>query len=526
MTSLFSVESSAQTTYIDSLYSEVKNSSDSIETLYYKITSYYFVREDYNRALENAELGIKYAQEDNNLSILGELNLYEGYIFLSWGLPKKALERFAEAKKFGIITNNKRLIAGGYHGLGRSYINLSLYDKAISELKEGIKVSADTIKNISISVFYNALGMAYQEKGVLDSSLISFKTFLNLTKAKNNDSINLVFAYVNIGQIYYNLNIVDTAAYYYLLAEQLNSVVKNNQASAAIFGNKAEVFYKQNKFDSSIVYLKKSMEVCRQNNFSNFQIDNYKLLINDYKALHDSVLIISTFETLLDFKDSVSRVDKFNSINYLNAQYQIEKNIKESEILNQKLKIRSMLMYFSIAMTIVISLSLVLLYSRYKLRMKIHSQEKKELNLTIDERNRELVGKILVDNQSEMISENIANDIQSAIDADNFEDTKSILESLKSGLKRKKTNSYQWEDFKVHFQQVHPDFFNSINKVNGNLSNNELRHCAYIKMNLSTKEIANFLNVSDRAVQTARYRIKKKLNLGPEIDLFKFIQDI
>ena len=50
--------------------------------------------------------------------------------------------------------------------------------------------------------------------------------------------------------------------------------------------------------------------------------------------------------------------------------------------------------------------------------------------------------------------------------------------------------------------------------------------CAYIKMNMSTKEIANILNISDRSIQTSRYRLKKKLNLDPKIDLTTYIQAI
>ncbi|MBK8505824.1 MAG: hypothetical protein IPL46_28700 [Saprospiraceae bacterium] len=52
-----------------------------------------------------------------------------------------------------------------------------------------------------------------------------------------------------------------------------------------------------------------------------------------------------------------------------------------------------------------------------------------------------------------------------------------------------------------------------------NLTQNDLRHCAYIRMRLSTKEIAELMNVNPTSVQIARVRLKKKMGLPEEIDL-------
>lgn len=58
------------------------------------------------------------------------------------------------------------------------------------------------------------------------------------------------------------------------------------------------------------------------------------------------------------------------------------------------------------------------------------------------------------------------------------------------------------------------------------MTNNEVRHCTYIKLGLTNKEVANMLHVAPKTVEAARYRIKKKLNLSKEESLGQFIADV
>lgn len=80
-----------------------------------------------------------------------------------------------------------------------------------------------------------------------------------------------------------------------------------------------------------------------------------------------------------------------------------------------------------------------------------------------------------------------------------------------------------WEHFAQHFDKVHTDFVTLLKEKYPSLTNNELKLCAYLRMNLSTKEIAQLMNISVRGVEISRYRLRKKLNLATEISLFDFL---
>lgn len=85
-------------------------------------------------------------------------------------------------------------------------------------------------------------------------------------------------------------------------------------------------------------------------------------------------------------------------------------------------------------------------------------------------------------------------------------------------------NSYKqldkdWKMLVANFEEVHPDFFRRLNKIYPRLSPIDIKHCACIKMNMDTKEIARFFNIKVTSVQIARVRIKKKMDLPEEVDL-------
>ncbi len=81
----------------------------------------------------------------------------------------------------------------------------------------------------------------------------------------------------------------------------------------------------------------------------------------------------------------------------------------------------------------------------------------------------------------------------------------------------------EWEIFEYNFNQVHDEFFQELKRQYPQLTSKDLKICAYIKMNLSTKEIAPLLNISTRGVETQRYRLKRKLRLESDKNLVDFL---
>lgn len=102
-------------------------------------------------------------------------------------------------------------------------------------------------------------------------------------------------------------------------------------------------------------------------------------------------------------------------------------------------------------------------------------------------------------------------------------ETKQALERIVKEIDTTLRLQEDWEQFEYHFDKVHRDFLTRLRADYPDLSPNEQKLCAFLRLNLNTKDIANLLHISLRGVEVARYRLRKKLDLDKGQNLSKFI---
>ena len=105
----------------------------------------------------------------------------------------------------------------------------------------------------------------------------------------------------------------------------------------------------------------------------------------------------------------------------------------------------------------------------------------------------------------------------------NAEDSSSDFKQIFRLLNEVEKRDADWDQFSIHFDHLHSNFLSDIKERHPNLTPNELKLCAYLKMNLSSKEIAQLMSITIRAVEVSRYRLRKKLNIPSDANLFDFI---
>ena len=103
------------------------------------------------------------------------------------------------------------------------------------------------------------------------------------------------------------------------------------------------------------------------------------------------------------------------------------------------------------------------------------------------------------------------------------EKTASELKKMIKVLGEDEKMDKDWEHFAQHFDKVHSDFMVVLKEKHNNITPNELKLCTYLRMNLSTKEIAQLMNISVRGIEISRYRLRKKLGIATEISLFDYL---
>ncbi|WP_228527878.1 ligand-binding sensor domain-containing protein [Pararhodonellum marinum] len=103
------------------------------------------------------------------------------------------------------------------------------------------------------------------------------------------------------------------------------------------------------------------------------------------------------------------------------------------------------------------------------------------------------------------------------------QEVKNEIQKVIKNIEKNFAGDQDWEQFEIHFDQVHGDFMSRFKKKYNSLSPQEIKLSAYLRMNLSTKEIAYLMNISIRGVEIARYRLRKKLNLERAENLQEYI---
>jgi DNA-binding CsgD family transcriptional regulator len=161
---------------------------------------------------------------------------------------------------------------------------------------------------------------------------------------------------------------------------------------------------------------------------------------------------------------------------------------------------------------------------RLEAERKMLLLREENLGLEIKKKNSELASSTLNNIKKNELLIDLIEDIDKI-------DKEVLNSSLHSPIKKviKKINNHlvdkdDWLTFELNFRNAHNDFFKKLREKHPDLSSNEIKLSAYLKLNLSSKEISSLMHISIRSVEQSRYRLRKKLNLLKDSNLVNYIQ--
>ena len=296
-------------------------------------------------------------------------------------------------------------------------------------------------------------------------------------------------------------------------------------------------------------------EICFSNPTSVFQPDlntfSFEYTIPEYDKY-----LISKFQYKLEgFYEDWSSCDTKTSIVFENlpyGEYVFKVRGKTGNALSKNVVSYKFVIdkpwYFSItAIIIYVALLLFLLlimhraYKRYyaRQREKLVEENKKQLELKelesdreimkltneklkqdIESKNRELASSTMNIIKKNEILSTIKKELQSS------EKEKGGLKNVEKIIDKNLNNKDDWKHFEEAFNSVDKDFLKKLKAKHDNLTPHDLRFCTYLRLNLSSKEIAPLLNISVRSVEIKRYRLRKKLKLEHSDSLVNYILEI
>ncbi|NOR86456.1 MAG: hypothetical protein GQ527_02485, partial [Bacteroidales bacterium] len=248
---------------------------------------------------------------------------------------------------------------------------------------------------------------------------------------------------------------------------------------------------------------------------------------------NDSVMFYHNI--FIEVNDSLVAETYNEKIDKLNYDYQLEKERelleKDKELITLQ-KNRQELVYLSLLsiLFIIVLIGVVIWYFQKNKLQKSELQrenlrlEKENISNVLDKKNRELTANVLnLIERNEFISK-LSEKLQNHVDLKNSDNAAKIQDIIRSIDKDASNNL--WKEFEIRYMEVHKDFRKKLTSNYPQLTANERKLCAFMVLNMSTKEISSITYQSENSIKIARYRLRKKLGLSKNENLTSFLHQL
>lgn len=416
-----------------------------------------------------------------------------------------------------------------YNSLGLTYQKMSDIQSAYRYLNAASEILKKYEDKKLKSYVLNNLGMLKEDTQEHDSALVYYHESLALKQGLQ-DSAAIAHTLNNISVVLLSKGNYRASLDYCLQSKIIKKAISDTAGLATAFMNIANLYGYLGKMDSVKWYLDRGIPFARASRspiyLSGFY-KNYSELYR-YTGKHDSALIymdsVMITENRVFDEKLASEVAQYQTLyNLEKKELQLEQQRFENKLLRQKEKQsrQQKILLLVIAVALLIILLLVFLMLRSNKRASRNKQDLLDKKL-------ELKSKELMANSNLILhKQELLNDIKTLLRGLQKRHTDipdEIFREIDDKFRQDLNKEHDWEKFKIHFEQIHEDFFEKLKSDFPRLTESDTRHCAYIKIGLTTKEIASTLNIHPSSVQRSRVRLKKKLGLDRSQNLQDFIR--
>ncbi len=506
----------------------------------------------YETSLNSYKDALKIAEELNDNALKSSCYSGIGRIYVFQGNYPLALEYFHKGLKISELRKNKATIANAQNNIGSIYLLTNDFPKALEYYEKTLKYAIEINRKDRIATAYGNIGSVYKKMNDL-RSLEYFRKALEISEEVGEHQTT-ISVYIYLGDVYLYQGYLDKALKSYNKALKLSEETKWMRPVCEIYNKRGSVFLKQKQYGDALKNTLKALDYANELNLMDSKNDIHKQLSEIYALTNDSSKAYLHHKLFTQINDSVYNTKNTKRIAELEYNYKFEKEKHALELKQQKKDTVQSAIMISLVI-IIFFLTLFALYVYRSLRAKrltnrlLTEQNTKieKLNgeyLTLNKEYLELneqlkisndrINKELELNQKSMTAATLKL-IQNAerdaltiqrlqrIEMHTVNDGKQEISSLVSDYRRAAYNS-NWEEFEILFEKVHGSFYEKINSSYPILTTNERKMCAFLKLNMSNKDIANITFQSEEALKKARLRLRQKLQLDRETNLTSFMQ--
>ena len=468
-----------------------------------------------------------------------------GVAYWTLGKLKLALENLTEAEAVYESIGDAEGATNCLMNTGMVYADIGDYEKALNIYDRSIEKFTQLDLKRRIATTFTKIGFLLLKKNQLSEA----KEYLtNALKMHSDDGYvyGMGEAHNRLGELFLLEGELEQADYHLRKAVGFGKQVNDIHGFIANLVQFGKLQRLRKDYEDSEEHLLEALEKAKSQQLRKYALAAYeelKLLKKEQGNLGESLAYYDAFITL---KDSIYNTDKSKQIAALEFSNELADKEKELVLLREKERTNTIIKWSFGLGTLSLGIIGFLLY-RNKRQQSMRKREvyrkkqellaareelaktalenahlkQKELQQQLEFKNKELTSYTLNFVQKNELLHQLGDKIELAETATPATQSK-LLKELRRDIKQHVNIDRDWEDFKRNFEEVHTDFHSRLKEKHPDLSSNDLKICSLTRLNLNVKETASILGISPESAKTARYRLRKKLDINPEEELLDY----
>ncbi len=482
------------------------------------------------------------AEKENNTEDKAQALLYMG--ICSYGVSYtrgldycfKAMEQY---KKLEATSPTQALL-----GRSKCLQLVSTIKSRQGKYRESIVLSNEAIKGFApndssgyIGLIYNSIGAAYDNLQMADSSAWCQRKALE-EQLRAGNLAYLPAAYTRVATLEKAKGNKESSYYMYTRAEAIADSTWNRQAQVGALLGLGEWEWTFNKSVATVnARYAKADSIAATLTDKAFSLKCAEHWLELYKATGDYKQAMLYQQKTAEIRDSMYSWDRQKEVKNIEIQFDVAEKDRQLQVArkeNQVTALTNYLLWGGIAVIAIVAAGSITFLRRINKRDKLLLQTKEELVTMVEDQKKlreqqmqqelEYKESQLSAMTLQMLQKNeLMQELKERLEQDkSYASDNTINKIISKGL----TQDKEWSDFNVYFESINKHFYTRLKQAYPDISQNDLKICALIKLNLSIKEMAAILNISPDSVKTARYRLRKKLQLNTEDNLGEFIMGL
>lgn len=472
---------------------------------------------------------------------LSRLNLLQvqGANFYYLGVGTKAADLYEQALKFADALGEKAKSAAICNELFIIHLNSGNLDLSKDLLMKSLEIYKSLNDKVGECKILNNLGILAYKQNDFDSSLQYYSESLKLA---GDDSYLRSIILTNLAEIYAQKDDLKEAERLLDEALALNDYGYDSSDLLQAWLSKAALLNALgNKSAARDILRNVGSKISIRE--SARLVDSYKQLSNIYLSMGDSVVAFRWSLKAQELTDSLHTKEENDQLREILVRYNSERiadhnKMLETNVKRQKQWTQIMVLFTILLVSLTVFLIIKLRADRRKNNLireqreqlleferREHDRKESEFQEQIDRKNRELTAYSI---DASSISELHKILLDSLRKLSRRVDDKALRKEIVDDISKLQNfnNKEVNEDFRVYFNEVHPDFLKRLSDLFPDLTANDLRLCSYLYLGMSTKEIASLTFREIRSVESSRLRLRKKLGISGDITLHDFLHSL